>query len=166
MENTTSLSQNGLKHFPLELRARPQWVVWREETRKGKPTKVPYSPITGKKASSTKSATWGTLEQALTALNRTPARHNGVGFVFTKDDPYCGIDIDWKDWEGEDIPLEAQTIIERFDSYTEWSPSGKGCHIIIKGVLPSGGNRKRIAPGVEVELYDSRRYFTVTDKPI
>jgi hypothetical protein len=29
-------------NFPRKLRAVPRWLVWRSETRDGKPTKVPY----------------------------------------------------------------------------------------------------------------------------
>ena len=34
--------------IPAELKDRPQWVVWRLQTRDGKPTKVPFSPTTGR----------------------------------------------------------------------------------------------------------------------
>jgi hypothetical protein len=34
-----------------------QWVCWRTEERDSKPTKVPYSPLTGRRADSTDSKT-------------------------------------------------------------------------------------------------------------
>lgn len=52
---------------------------------------------------------------------------------------------------------EAQEVIYRMESYTEWSPSQNGVHIIAKGVLPPGGRRKG-----SFEMYDSGRFFTVT----
>ena len=36
-----------------------QWLCWRSEERDGgKPTKIPYSPLTGQRASSTTPETW------------------------------------------------------------------------------------------------------------
>jgi len=31
-----------VENIPAELKALPQWLLWRLETRDGKPTKVPY----------------------------------------------------------------------------------------------------------------------------
>ncbi len=42
-------------------------------------------------------------------------------------------------------------------SYTEKTPSGKGLHLIIKGKLLAGRNRKG-----NIEIYDRLRYFTMT----
>ena len=44
-------------NFPAELRARDQWVCWRLEIRNDRPTKVPYSPITGGRAKTTIAST-------------------------------------------------------------------------------------------------------------
>ena len=53
---------------PAELRALPQWLVWRIEARDDKPTKVPYRPTEPRRrADSTDPATWGTYDQALAA---------------------------------------------------------------------------------------------------
>jgi len=51
----------------------------------------------------------------------------------------------------------AREIIDRLQSYTEFSPSGTGLHILVRGNLPPGGNRKG-----RVEMSDSARYFTMT----
>ncbi len=81
-----------------------------------------------------------------------------MGFVFTEDDPVVGVDLDdCRDPETGDIDDTAQDIIERLDSYTEISPSGTGYHVLIKGELPEGRNRRG-----SVELYDTARFFTVT----
>ena len=57
-----------------------------------KPTKVPYSPCTGEKASPTAPATWGTYARALSLYDQM--RMNGIGYVFSPADPYTGIDLD------------------------------------------------------------------------
>ncbi len=70
-----------------ELQARPQWVCWRKEQREGKPTKVPYSATTGKRAESNNPATWASYAQAVQA--RQAGLYHGVGYVFHRD--YTGI---------------------------------------------------------------------------
>lgn len=64
---------------PPELRERRQWLVWRLETRDGKPTKVPYS-ATGAAGSTTDPATWSSFEQAAAAEG-----FSGIGYVFSED---------------------------------------------------------------------------------
>jgi primase-polymerase (primpol)-like protein len=126
--------------------------------RNGKPTKVPYSPLTGRKASSTEPDTWGSYAEAVAA--RKEHGHDGIGFVFTKDDPYCGVDLDGcLDQETGEIELWAQEIVDELDSYTETSPSGTGIHILVTAALPEGRNREE-----RLEMYDRGRYFTMTGR--
>lgn len=142
--------------LPDELQDREQWVCWREEHRDGKPTKIPVTPSTGSFASSTDPDTWDEFATALEYAEGGGA--DGVGFVFTEDDPYVGVDLDdCRDPESEDVDSAARDIIERLDSFTEISPSGTGYHVLLKGNLPDGRNRNG-----SVELYDNARFFTVT----
>lgn len=141
---------------PYELAARPQWVCWRIESRNGKPTKVPYA-VTGKEASSTDPATWTSFETAFKRLDEDTTL-DGIGYVFAEDDPYVGVDLDnCIEPETGAIANWAVQLIEELDSYTEFSPSGKGFHILIRGKLPPTGRRKG-----PIEMYESGRYFTVT----
>lgn len=142
--------------IPETLREREQWVCWREEERDGKPAKIPVTPGTGGFASSTEAQTWASFE---TALEYTETEHaDGVGFVFTDNDPIVGVDLDdCRGPETGDIDDAAQDIIARLDSYTEVSPSGTGYHVLITGELPEGRNRRG-----SIELYDTARFFTVT----
>ncbi len=79
--------------IPGELRARPQWVLWRyawlEKSEKW--TKEPYQ-ASGIYASSTNPATWAPLEQVHAAYEA--GGFDGLGFVFTAADPFVGIDLD------------------------------------------------------------------------
>ena len=52
----------------------------------------------------------------------------------------------------------AKEWIEKFQSYTEYSPSKTGTHTIVKGKLPC---EKGIKKG-DYEIYDYARYFTFT----
>jgi putative DNA primase/helicase len=135
-----------------------QWLCWRIEEREGKPTKVPYSPLTGKKASSTDPETWASYSEAVEAY--TEHGYAGIGFVFSKDDPFCGVDLDGcMNPETGELEEWAREIIEELDSYTEVSPSGSGVHVLVRGELPPGRNRKG-----RIEMYDRGRYFTVTGR--
>jgi hypothetical protein len=140
---------------PDELKALPQWVVWRYEQEQDapKPTKVPYSPRSHYHASVTDQTSWGTFAEA---VNRYIAGgYSGIGFVLTANDPFCFIDLD--DVEGDALALERQKrVFDAFDSYSELSPSGRGVHIIVKGSVASG--RKR----AHIEIYSSARYMTMT----
>jgi putative DNA primase/helicase len=151
-------SSLDLGRIPPELKARPQWVVWRIENRDGKPTKVPYTPATpGKKAKADDPGTWSTFEKAQGAAQTNG--FSGVGYEFSFYDPYCGIDLDkCRNPETGEIESWAKGIIRRLNSYTEISPSGRGVHVLVKGKLPPGGSRRK----GQVEMYDFGRYFTMT----
>src|SRR5215216_2348590 len=135
-----------------------QWLCWRIEERHDKPTKVPYSPLTGEKARSTDPKTWASYEEAVSACREHG--YEGIGFVFTPEDDLCGVDLDGcLDPETGEIESWAQEIIEELDSYTEISPSGTGVHVLVRAELPEGRNRKGM-----FEAYDRERYFTVTGR--
>jgi putative DNA primase/helicase len=137
--------------IPEELRVRPQWVVWKAVG--DKPDKVPHSARTGRRASSTDLLTWSTFQEALEAYGN--GEYAGLGFVFSSADPYTGIDLDDCVDENGEIAGWALEIVRYFDSYTELSATGSGLHIIVRGDVP---NRRK----GEVEVYSSKRFFTVT----
>jgi primase-polymerase (primpol)-like protein len=139
------------ENIPEELKARPQWVVWRAVG--DKPNKIPYSARTGRRASSTDLMTWSTFEEAAEACEL--GEYAGLGFVFSSADPYTGIDLDTcVNGKGE-VAGWALEIARYLDSYTELSASGTGLHIIVRGEVP---NRRK----GDVEVYSSKRFFTVT----
>ncbi|WP_435365784.1 phage NrS-1 polymerase family protein [Haloarchaeobius sp. DYHT-AS-18] len=138
--------------IPEALREYDQWVHWREVLRNGKRTKLPVVPRMKKYASVSDPDTWTDFENACRAL-----RSNlGLGFVFTEDDPFLGVDLDNCRADGA-LDSRAQDIVERLDSYTEVSPSGTGVHVILEGSIPGSRSRKG-----SVECYDSGRFFTMT----
>jgi RecA-family ATPase len=142
----------------LNIRELRQWLVWRLEERDGKLTKIPYSPLTGQRASSTTPETWTGYEEAVRAC--TEHGFGGISFVFTPEDDLCGVDLDGcLDPETGEIESWAQEIIQDLDSYTEISPSGTGVHVLVRATLPEGRNRRG-----RFEAYDRGRYFTVTGK--
>ena len=145
--------------IPSELKALPQWILWRFEERDSKPTKVPYQ-ASGEMAQANNRRTFGSFATA--SKFYIDGDYNGIGFVFTRQDNYIGVDIDNCVVDGKPNAF-ATEIIDTLDSYTEFSPSGKGIHIIIKGSLPQsvlGTGRKSVKHGLEI--YQHSRYFTMT----
>jgi NrS-1 polymerase HBD domain len=149
---------------PLELRERHQWVVWRYVVRGGKPTKVPLNPKTGGEAKSTSPPTWSSFADAVHSLGEGSI-FAGVGFVFSPDDPFTGIDLDDCIVEGKLVPA-AQQIVDAFGTYTEVSPSGNGVKMIVRGRKPQGARckSKTIEGFKETEVYDAKRFFTLTGR--
>ena len=148
-------------NIPEELKAINQWVSWLEKKDEtGKVSKIPINPNKKKftPASVSDPETWGSFEEAMEACERFGP--DGFGFVFTEKDPYAGIDLD-NCYEPNTKTFNRFSIgvINKLNSYTEFSPSGKGLHIIVKAKL-SSGNRK----GKKLEIYDRKRFFTVTGK--
>jgi putative DNA primase/helicase len=148
-----------------ELQARPQWVCWRKEQRRGKSTKIPYNAVTGQWAKSDAPATWSSYPQAIQALRAYG--YHGVGYMFCRD--YTGIDLDHCVREDGSIDPWAQAYLERLPSYAEYSPSKTGIHVLVRGTIPSG--TRRAVPGAPhsqaaIEMYCERRYYTVTGNHI
>ncbi len=148
---------NNYSRIPAELRLLVQWLCWRYEVRNEgeKPTKVPYNPLNGKLASVTDPTTWVSFEQACRAASASLG-YDGIGFVFTKADPFCGIDFDETDPDSPADFERQKAIHDYLNSYSEYSPSGKGIHCITKADVPHGRKRSNI------EVYSSDRYFTFT----
>lgn len=150
--------------FPLELINYNQWVLWKYETRFGKNTKVPYN-IHGTRASTTNPLDWSSYHRVSSVISESNI-YDGVGFVFTDKDPFIG--IDWDNIATPSISL-CQPIIELeflkeikdVNSYAEYSPSGKGVHVICKGIPPAGKMR-----GNGREMYKTGRFFTVTGNQV
>lgn len=150
------MKPSKFQNLPAELRALPQWVGWKLTDRGGKPTKIPTDPKTGRPASTTDPETWGTFEDAVSAVDRLGL--SGIGFVFTESDPYTGIDLDkCRDPETGRAESWAREIVGRFNSYAELSVSGTGAHILIRGKVP--GTRRRKG---KIEVYDTGRFFCMT----
>ncbi|TYS14299.1 DNA primase [Rossellomorea vietnamensis] len=146
-------------NIPTELKNTPHWILWRSERRDGKPTKVPYQ-INGEMARSNDKRSWSTFPTIIKFFEK--GGYDGIGFMFSKDDPFIGIDVDHCVNEGALTEL-AEDVIEIVQSYTEYSPSGEGIHIITKGKLPlKGPGTGRKNPSIGLEVYRHGRYFTFT----
>lgn len=139
-----------LNNIPNELKTLRQFVSVKNGM------KIPYIVNSSLAASVSDESTWCSYQEALNAVK---TRHrDGIGFVFTDNDDYVGIDLDNGFDEDGFITPEAAKIIEYFGSYTEKSRSGRGFHVIVKGSLPFKGRNNRQG----VEIYEACRYFILT----
>jgi len=149
------------ENIPQELKDRPQWVNWKIELRDGKETKVPKQS-NGWNADSTVPATWTDFDASQSAL-KGGSRFGGVGFVFDGD--FTGIDFDncVDPLTGEIIDDDVARWVRQLNSYTEYSPSGRGLHVIIKARKPGPRCSKTLnANGLKIEMYDVGRFFCMT----
>lgn len=141
--------------MPAELCRVPRWVVW-------KGPKVPYcATASNSTASVTAPDTWAAFNEAQTAYEE--GGYQGVGFVLSGDG-IVGVDLDKCVQSGEPAPA-ALGLLDRIGcEYIELSPSGTGLRGFGYGDNITG--RRGQLDGVNVELYASKRYLTVTGHPI
>lgn len=155
----------SIENIPLAMRELNQWILWRLVERDGKETKLPYQ-TDGKPAKSNDRSTWDSFVNVRQWLYQ----YSGLGFVFSADDDFIGIDLDGcRDPQNGMVADWAKEIILKFSAYAEVSPSQTGVKIFCRGKSPFGNGRK-IAVEVEattdktpaIEVYDRGRYFAVT----
>lgn len=140
-----------------QLKQQKQWVNWKYNRN----TKIPISfnnQTTG--TNKEYQHTWGTFEQV-----KSNTKANGIGLIF--DNGICGIDIDKRDIND----TVTQDIFNLMDTYTEYSPSGNGFHILFTvdmdklshSILEKYYQKN---PHNKIECYISgltNRYFTFTE---
>lgn len=149
---------------PLAMRERAQWLLWRFETYEGdkKPRKVPYwasgRKRRGVQGGAQDRAELCGLDAALAHLAR--GAFHGVGFAFLPGDGLIGIDIDGAiDAETGEVSPRCQAIVDACTSYTEYSPSGRGAHIIVEGTSETFKDNS-----IGLEVFCGRQFFTVTGR--
>lgn len=145
--------------FLQEFKQLPNWLLWRNEGRNGKRTKIPYSAHGGM-GSSTDSATWSTYVEA-TAL---AANYDGLGFAITDGNVLIDLD-DCRDPVTGTIDTWAQFIVDFLSCPAEISPSGTGLHIYVKDVNAHSLTRKFATAEKKkrgIEVYAGGRYSAIT----
>lgn len=142
-----------MQKFPQGLKELKQWAV-------AGANKIPYNPVTGKPAKPNDPTTWVSFNEAYSKV--VSGEYENVGFMLSKDDPYTVIDLDdpkpekYTEEQKAVLIRNMERIVNKFDSYTELSRSGKGCHIIVRASTEAG--RKKDT----VEIYSSERFIICT----
>ena len=147
-------------NVPNDVKEYNQWVAWKAiEKKEGKVDKIPINPKNSHNASVSDPETWGTFNQAEAYYERNKGNGiAGIGFVFTENDPFCGIDLDGcRNPETNEYTQKAKEILSTLNSYSEISPLNRGVKILVKAKLLGKG---RTSDGVEI--YDRGRFFTIT----
>ncbi len=161
------MSPGNFEAIPAELKALKQFVNWGVELGAGN-IKQPYSPITKHSSDWTNPANWGTFKQAYQGVLDGWAA--GVGFAFNGGG-VIGVDLD-NCFKGGKLITEAEDIVKRLNSFTEYSLSGKGLHIYVNAPSVETGITKTSIdfPGYpkedkrHFEIYASTGYFAMTGR--
>lgn len=165
MTPTATRPRSVVGSIPDELKALPRWVVF-QITRGpgGKTKKLPL--IAGKPgkhlAEADNPATWRSFAEAHAD---SEARGLYLAFVFDRDIPYFFIDADEVIDADEMIRPDIVRLGEELATYTEFSASGRGLHIIGEGAFPERCQRPVVPDGCKaIELYPLRgaRFCIVT----
>lgn len=155
--NVSQLLKPAPAGIPDEMKITERWLGFKlmPKIRRDGTTEFTKEPRQGanpsRKASSTNPATWCDFETAYNAV--LAGKLDGLGFAL--GDGWAGVDIDNAVGEGGLNP-GVTAIVCQFDSYTEFSVSRTGIHILVHGEVPEG---KRSG---NVEVYGRGRYFTVS----
>lgn len=154
---------------PAALAERGQWLLWRYEPGESpgkKPRKMPYYADGGRRwkeqGSERDRSHLVSFATAVAAAGR--GDFDGVGFAFLPGDGLLGIDLDGMiDVGSGEVADRCLSIIQACDSYTEYSPSGTGVHIIC--AAPADGEVSTFKNNkVGIEVFTGRQYFTFTGR--
>lgn len=141
--------------IPEEIKILNQFVIWK--TNKNKKSKNIINPFTGWFGSTNDETCWCDYNTALNAVNKYNAE--GIGIVLSKG--LMGIDINnMYDNNGDIIPI-VKSLIEELNSYTEYSPSKKGVHILCYAQQPT----ERSKFGKNIRWYSNDHFFVLTGLP-
>ena len=149
--------------IPPQLRSSGLFCCWRYDQRKGKPTKVPYDPVSRTPAKSNDPTTFADFETACSASRS----YNGLGIGIFNG--VSAIDLDDCITESGKLTDTAAEIVKLMHSYTEYSPSGKGLHILFTvGNFSYDKDRYYVMnrkSGIEVYVHGAtNKYLTVTGR--
>lgn len=156
-----------LENIPQILRDRVQWVCWKYSTTpSGITTKRPIGVRRRSDTNWAKPENWTTFELALQAYQNN-LKFDGIAYVFSKHDPFAGIDLDdCLDKNGDFI--WGKDIVDAFSTYSEVSPSGEGVKLIFEGRKPSWSDCVVKGQGPDgagqLEIYDRARCFAITGR--
>lgn len=136
--------------------------------------KLPFNAITGSMAKSNDPSTWASFKMAIRGI--ALFGFDGLGIMLGNGLTGTDLDNHIDDTAGE-YPLTedefkkwSMEAVEILGGYAEYSPSGKGVHILNTGHLPEGAKNKghKTVDGLrrDVEMYDKVRFFTVTGNTI
>lgn len=137
-----------------------QFILWTTSERGGKLVKLPVDYRTASVADAHNPDVWTSAEVALNTAKLYGDQY-GVGFVFTKDDPFFFVDID-KCLEADGVTWSdhAMALMGALPgAAVEVSQSGRGLHIFGQGTTPDHACKNTV---LGLELYTEGRFVALT----
>lgn len=163
----------SLENLPRAFLPFNNWVVWKEEARHNKLTKIPYQATDSLlHAKATSPDTWNKLSAAVKKayMIASPDNKSGVGFVITGETGLVCIDLDDPAKLGpneKNARILHQALLEEFaGTYIERSPSGTGYHIWMFATLPHDRQSVSLKAKAGVEIYSGARFMTMTGEHV
>jgi putative DNA primase/helicase len=144
-------------NIPAMLKQHPNWVCWGIWDAPPKSPFEPLSLLSGRPSPAKAGVreTWGSYHAATECVRHGLAA--GIGYEF--DGGVYGVDLDHVIEAGTLTP-QAGDIVGKLASYTEVSPSGSGLHLFV--TAPGANTTRHRKKDCFLEIYNERRYFTVT----
>lgn len=138
------------------------FCCWRYEERNGRRTKAPYQPDTGLRAKSNDPHSFVSYDTAVQAKG-----YDGIGIGIFNG--ICAIDLDDCVTDSGYYTKTAAEIVDLMHSYTEYSPSGNGLHILFRADSFQYDTKRfyimNHQAGIEVYVAGvTNKYVTVTGK--
>src|SRR5215210_5459539 len=130
--------------IPANLKRQGRWLPWERQGSK----KVPLNR-SGKRCNPNNPSHWRLFMDAVqeSYVARDDDLPRGLGLALSGSGVVVMDFDDCIDDETGTVAADAQQYVSRFRSYTEFSPSGVGAHVLLNGALPSGNRR---TPGLEL----------------
>ena len=146
--NAKYLTRVTPENIPAELKPHTNWAVWTPRLRgNGKIAKQPLTPISLKPAKVNTPMTWGTFPEALEARENA-GMPLGLEYILDGRHDLIGVDLDDCFTPSGMLKAYAAIIVDRLDTYTEKSPSGRGLRLLCRGIIPEN------CKGEIIEIYD------------
>lgn len=137
-----------------DLKELPVWGFWYKD---GPRKKIPHSPFGGY-AKVNDPATWGTIKQAWLAKEGMNA--DGVSLFLHESLGITGVDLDHCiDDNGNLSDTASQIVCSLSPTVTMYSSSGKGLHLLVRGIIPSQIHTSG------VEMYYGKKALALTLRP-
>jgi putative DNA primase/helicase len=143
---------NNIHNLPAHLKKMNRWLAWSLVPDGDRLKKIPINIRSGGFAASDDPTTWCSFEDAAAYVAANAG--SGIGFALGKEVGVVVVDFDkTRATASDEWPEWMLSEVEKLDSFTEVSASGRGMHVLCLGSVPSNMNRQ----GSHTEVWDSNK---------
>jgi putative DNA primase/helicase len=157
----TETASTHIPTTPQSIADLPFWAVWKRENG----TKVPYNPVTGRKAKANDAGTFSTRSKSERALAK--GTYEGICVLIDESLGVTMLDFDHvipEEHAGDEtqIPPDVRRIIRMANTYTTWSPSRTGVRMFCAATTGRDFENKNHGRKVCIaEQYNAVRFATI-----